>query len=609
MKKLLSIILATLMIMTTVSFALAAEEGNVVILYTNDVHCAIDSYPALAAYRAELISQGNTVITLDAGDAIQGEIIGTFTQGEAIVNIMNEVGYDYAVPGNHEYDYGMEAFLNLAKNKAEYNYVSSNFYKLSSVKPVFKPYYIENISEDMQIAFVGISTPESVTKSSPDHFKDEYGNFMYGFPTFDMQDDILCETIQESVDNAIADGADIVVAVGHLGIEGITEGWKSTDIIAHTTGIDLFIDSHAHQTIISEVYKNKDGENVTLTSSGTKLDRFGAITFSDDGNVSFELINPDAIEIETLSESAVAAYNDVKQLVDSYNAEISYLYDPIGSSEVKLTAYDEYGQWLVRKSETNLGDFVTDAYRIMTGADVAVCNSGGIRSEIEIGSVSRLDLMNINPWNKEMYVVEITGQQLIDLLEHSVHSYPEHSGAFLQVSGVTFDVEAWRESPVVTDSYGNFIRVDTTLERRVKNVRIAGNPIVLDKTYSLASSKYVIEEGGDGFVMLQGSKILQKEGLPCDSDMLINYFNDILGGDISAEQYRNPYGDGRINIIDIELMPDDTEDEDTENDDTTDVCKHICHKTGFLGILWKVICFFSKIFNLSPVCECGIAHY
>ena len=594
-KKTLSIILTILMIVTIVPFAFAAEDGDVVILYTNDVHCAIDDYPALAAYRAELIAQGNTVITVDAGDAIQGEVIGALTQGEAIVNIMNEVGYDYAVPGNHEYDYGMETFLDLAKNKAEYNYISSNFYKLTAVKPVFEPYYIENISNELQIAFVGITTPESVTKSTPEYFKDEYGNFIYGFPTFDMQDDVLCETVQESVDNAIADGADIVVAVGHLGIEGVTEGWRSTDIIAHTTGIDFFIDSHSHQTINGEVYKNKDGEDVTLTSSGTMFDSFGAITLSDDGSVSFDLIDPDTIQVENMSDSAKSAYNDVKYLVDTYNAEISFLYDPIGTSEAKLVAYEEDGQWLVRKAETNAGDFVTDAYRIMTGADVAICNSGGIRAEIEIGSVSRMDLMNMNPWNKEMCVIEVTGQQLIDVLEHGMRSYPEYSGGFLQVSGVTFEVEAWKESPVITDALGNFIGIDANAERRVANVKIGGEPVDLAKTYTLASSEYVLTQGGDGFTMFAGSKIVSVEGLPCDSEMLVQYLTQTLGGNITAEQYGNPNGDGRIRIIDVEPdTPDtpDTPDEPTDEDDTCADCGNV--HTNFFS---EIFCFFVRIIN------------
>ena len=595
MKKLLSIILAILMIVTSVPFVFAAGDGNVVILYTNDVHCAIEDYPVFAAYRAELIAQGNTVITVDAGDAIQGEVIGELTQGEAIVNIMNEVGYDYAVPGNHEYDYGMETFLDLAKNKAEYNYISSNFYKLTNDKPVFKPYYIENISDELQIAFLGITTPESVTKSTPEYFKDEYGNFIYGFPTFDMQDDVLCETVQKSVNKAISDGADIVVAVGHMGIESITDGWKSTDIIAHTTGIDFFIDSHSHQTINDEFYKNKDGEDVLLTSTGRKFNNFGVMTITPDGEATVELVSPDMIDVDDMSESAKTAYDNVKAVVDGYNAEIAYLYDPIGTSEADLIAYEENGQWLVRKSETNAGDFVADAYRSVTGADVAICNGGGVRAEIAEGPVSRMDLMNMNPWNNEMCVVEVTGQQLVDVLEHGVRAYPEYSGSFFQVSGVTFDVNAWIESPVITDALGNFIGIDANAERRVANVKIGGEPVDLTKTYTLTGSEYVLIQGGDGLTMLAGSEIVAAEGLPFDSEMIVQYFTQTLGGKITAEQYGNPNGDGRITIYDSEPVIPDEPTPDTPDEPEDETCAD-CGKvhTNFFS---EIICFFVRIIN------------
>ncbi|MBQ4603058.1 MAG: metallophosphoesterase, partial [Clostridia bacterium] len=320
MKKFLSVTLAVIMIAATLPFSFAAEKDTV-ILYTNDVHCAIEDYAVLAAYRAELIAQGHNVITVDAGDAIQGEVIGSTTEGEAVVDIMNAVGYDYAVPGNHEFDYGMEVFLDLAQNKAEYDYISSNFYNLTSNSPMLKPYAIEDFGA-YQIAFVGISTPDTVTSTTPEYFKDENGNFIYGFPAYpgELTNEDLYNNIQESVDKAINDGADYVVAVGHAGIIGSNDGWKSSDIIANTDGIDCFIDAHSHETTEKAVYKNKNNEDVFLTSTGAKFANFGALTISGD-NESFELINPDNIDIDTMSSDAKSAYTAVKAKVDGYNEE------------------------------------------------------------------------------------------------------------------------------------------------------------------------------------------------------------------------------------------------------------------------------------------------
>ncbi len=552
MKKVLSIILSIIMIISALPLVATAVEQDVVILYTNDVHCAIDDYAVLAAYRAELIAEGNTVIIVDAGDAIQGEVIGSLTQGEAVVDIMNTVGYDYAVPGNHEFDYGMETFLDIAENKAEYEYISSNFHYLPSVSSVFDAYAIEDLG-DYQIAFVGISTPETVTSSTPEYFKDESGNFIYGFPVYPggLKNEDLYENIQKSVDNAIDDGADCVVAIGHVGIIGSIDGWKSTDIIANTDGIDYFIDAHSHETIQGNVYKNKDNEDVILTSTGTKFQNFGMMTITDRG-AEFELINPNEVDIETMSADAKSAYDTVKKKVDGYNKDIAYLYEDIGTSEAKLIIYESDGSRAIRKRETNAGDFVADAYRAVTGADVSIANGGGIRAEIEVGGVSRKNLMDVNAFNNEMCVLEVTGQQIVDILEHGARKCPEVLGSFFQVSGVTFEIHTYRETPIITDQLDNFIGVDNTKERRIQNVRIVNEPINLDKTYTLAGSTYVLLQGGDGLTMLEDATIVQQEGLPCDSEMLIKYFTETLNGKITAEQYGNPDGDGRIKIIDTD---------------------------------------------------------
>ncbi len=549
MKKILSVTLAVIMIAATIPFAFATEKDTV-ILYTNDVHCAIEDYAVLAAYRAELLTQGHNVITVDAGDAIQGEVIGSLTEGEAVVDIMNSVGYDYAVPGNHEFDYGMEVFLDLAQNKAEYEYISSNFYYLPANSPVLKPYAVKDFG-GYQIAFVGISTPDTVTSTTPEYFKDENGNFIYGFPTYPdgLTNDDLYNNIQGSVDKAINDGADYVVAVGHAGIIGSNDGWKSSDIIANTDGIDCFIDAHSHETTEKAVYKNKNNEDVFLTSTGDKFSNFGALTISGD-NMSFELINPDNVSVETMSGNTKTVYNTVKSKIDGYNEEIEYLYDEIGTSEAKLIVYGDDGSRVVRKRETNAGDFVADAYRSVTGSDVAIANGGGIRADVEKGSVSRKNLMDVNAFNNNMCVLEVTGQQIIDILEHGARKCPEELGSFFQVSGMTFEIHTYRETPIVTDQLGNFIEVDETMERRVQNVCIGGEPVDLEKNYTLTGSTYVLLQGGDGLTMLDGAKVLQQEGLPCDSEMLIKYFTETLDGKITAEEYGNPDGEGRIEIID-----------------------------------------------------------
>ena len=593
-KRFISILLSAVVLLSALSISAYAAETETVILYTNDVHCAIDDYPVLAAYRAELMAQGKNVVVVDAGDAIQGEIVGSMTKGEAVVEIMSAVGYDYAVPGNHEFDYGMDTLLDLAQNKAQFDYISSNFIYIPEITPVFKPYDIKDFG-DYQIAFVGISTPDTITSSTPEYFKDEAGNYVYGFPTFpgSLTNEDLYENVQSSVDSAIDDGADYVVAVGHAGIIGSNDGWKSTDIIANTDGIDCFIDAHSHETIESAVYKNKDNEDVFLTSTGEKFENFGVMTITN-GNADFELVNPDDVDIDSMSAQAKSAYDSVKEIVDEYNESIAYFYDPIGTSEAKLIIYDADGIRAVRNQETNAGDFVADAYRAVTGADIAIANGGGIRAEVEIGDVSRKSLMDVNAFNNNMCVLEVTGQQIIDILEHGARKCPEVLGSFFQVSGITFEIHTYLESPVICNQLGDFIGIDSTMERRIKNVYVGSEPIDLDKKYTLAGSTYVLLQGGDGLTMLDGAKIVQQEGLPCDSEMLIEYFTEHLDGKITAEKYGNPNGEGRITIVDV---------------DPVSVCGHICHSDNwFISIIWTIVNFFNGIFGLDPVCECGESH-
>ena len=421
-KKTLSIVIAILMIVSTVPMAFAAES-DVVILYTNDVHCTVDNYAVLAAYKAELIANGHTVITVDAGDAIQNDDFCSMTAGETVVDIMNAVGYDYAVPGNHEFDYGVDVFLDLAGTKANYNYISSNFYYLTSVQPVFEPYYIEDVG-DYQIAFVGISTPETAN-ASPEYFKNESGNFIYGFPVYPdgMTNEILYETIQESVDDAINDGADIVVAVGHTGITEITDGWKTSDIIANTSGIDYFIDGHSHETVEEELYQNINEEDVVRTSTGSDFANFGVMTIHGDGSVDFELIDPDTVNVDEMSADAKTAYNTVKEKVDDFNDNI-----------------DDFGHDFVDGICGTCGEVCT---HIDTDYD-EICDDCG--AETPIKSVE------LNIWDT-VYIPEEHAKVMVKFI-------PEESGDYVVVSDNGGNDDEIDPYVVICDSNGDEIEED-----------------------------------------------------------------------------------------------------------------------------------------------------
>ncbi len=532
-------ITAAMIFSLSVCFASAEDSGDIIVLFTNDVHCATESYALLAAYREEYISQGHTVITVDAGDAIQGKMIGTLTQGEAIVEIMNLVGYDIAIPGNHEFDYKVETLMSLSES-AEYEYICANFYDIVNEKQVFSPYKIIDIGSE-KIAFVGIATPETYTKSTPAYFQNENGEFIYSF-----MEDSFYDTIQSATDSAVSEGATRVIAIGHLGIGGVTEGWRSVDLIAGTDGIDAFIDGHAHEVIEQALYKNSAEEDVVLASTGTALNYIGKMTLSED-RITTELIPTKDADISVFSDSAKQAYGDVKALVDGYNAEFDYLFEEIGVCEADLAIYAEDGKRLVRHSETNAANFVTDAYRAVLGSDIAFVNGGGVRSEIPKGKFTRKAVMDINPWSNEMCVIEITGRQLLDALEYGTHATPEEFGSFPHSSGITYELHTYIESGVVTDEFGDFVSINENAARRVQNVKVNGEPLEPDKTYTLSGTVYMLFNSG--YKMFKDARVVAMEGLKCDSDILVEYVEKHLNGVIPASKYGSIYGDGRITVI------------------------------------------------------------
>jgi 2',3'-cyclic-nucleotide 2'-phosphodiesterase (5'-nucleotidase family) len=526
----------------------AVEPKTVTILYTNDVHGAIDGYADFAGYKQQ-ISEDHTVIAVDAGDSIQGEVIDQLTDGEASVELMNASGYDYAVPGNHEFDYQVPQFLSLVE-EAEYQYLSCNFTKADGTAvDGISAYAIKDLG-DYQIGFVGVTTPETYTKSTPTYFMDENGNYIYSFHENDLYDQV--QSAVNAVRNA---GADYVIAIGHTGMAGTDERWNTQTIIANTTGIDAWIDGHSHEEIPGPDYQgttftNKNGNSVIETSTGTKFKYIGRmdLTIDASGRVSAttRLVPMAEAQSAVTSDTAVAKRTSVQSIIDADNAEVAKMLTKVATAEQPLYINDPTTtERMVRSRECNAGDFVADAYRTVLNADIGLSNGGGVRTNISAGDVTVLDLNNLNPFGNELCVIRASGQQILDALEHAVRNLPDENGGFLQVSGLTYDIDESVASPVVTDDKGSFLEIPAGSARRVRNVRVNGAAIDPNGTYTIAASKYMLVQYGDGMTMWEGAELVTDNGLK-DHDALIQYARDYLGGVISAQQYGNPYGSGRI---------------------------------------------------------------
>ena len=544
MKKLLGLFLALAMLMTGVAMAEGTEPvftQDVVVLFTSDVHCGVDQgfgYAGLAAVRDNL-AKTNHVLLVDNGDSIQGEPIGTMTTGESNIELMNAVGYDIATIGNHEFDYGMDRFLELTK-KANFPYISANF--MHNDELVFAPYVIKEF-DGVKIAFVGITTPKTTTSSTPKYFQDETGKFVYTFCQ-DETGEKLYAAVQKAVDDARAEGAAYVVAMAHLGIEGESAPWMSTDVIANTTGINAVLDGHSHSILEQEKVKNKDGEEVLLAACGTKLQAIGYLRISaKDGSMATGLYKWDtsnAVSLPDLIGLDNEVATKVNEAMDTLNEKLG---EVVAKSAVDLVISDpETDVRIVRTAETNLGDLCADAYRDQSGADVAFVNGGGIRVKIAAGDITLNDILKVHPFGNALCVVEATGQQILDALEWGSRVVPEETGGFLQVSGLTYEIHTYIESSCTADENGLFTGVAG--EYRVKNVKVGGEDLDVNKTYTLACHDYLLKNAGDGFTMFQQDTLLQ-DSVKLDNQVLIDYITGTLNG-VVGEAYANPYGQGRI---------------------------------------------------------------
>ncbi len=523
----------------------AAPNGQIVVLYTSDVHCGIDQgfgYAGLAQVRKNLEAQGYATILVDNGDAIQGEAIGTLSKGEAIIKLMNEVGYDVAIPGNHEFDYGMPQFLKLAE-MAKFQYISCNFNKEGEL--VFKPYTIIEAA-GRKIGFVGVTTPESLTSSTPASFQDENGNYIYGFLE-DENGQAVYDAVQKAVDAARADGAELVYCLGHLGLYGTYSPWSYEDVVRNTNGIDVFFDGHSHDSE-QVVMKNKDGDDVIRSACGTKLSSIGYSFIGADGKVGDTNIWTWANK--TSAPDLFGISNSVKAAVDAANAENSTLLGTVvAHTNVELTINDPIEKdssgkpvRMVRRADTNLADLCADAVRSAGKADVALLNGGGVRVSIAKGDITYGNIISVFPFGNELCVIEATGQQILDALEWGAKDVPREFGGFLQVSGLSYSIDVKIPSPCVASEKSMLVGISG--QRRVSDVKVGGEPIDPARTYTVAGLDYLLLSNGDGNTAFDGCKLLQ-DRVQIDNQVLINYIVDALGGQVGTG-YEDPYGDGRI---------------------------------------------------------------
>lgn len=513
------------------------RTDEIIILYTNDIHTGIHEnlgFDALAAYKKEMLEKTPFVTLVDCGDAIQGDYISAASKGIAIMQAMNQVGYDYCIMGNHDFDYQLSGLIDMQQEaKAQYLNCSISYsgMKTDPFKDM-KPYEIKDY-DGTKIGFVGVTTPNTVHSTTPLYFEED-GKRVVDFCVGDDGRKFY-DTVQKTVDAARKDGAEYIVLLAHLG-DNTEEGvYSSLNLIGNTHGIDVVLDGHSHNVIAGEFVQNEDGEDVILTSTGTRMANIGKLTFLVGGGFSTELIS----EYDKKDAEMTAWLDNLKDVYEGF------LGKPLFSLEKELSILNEDGLRIVRARETGIGNFVADAYRAALNTDIGMCNGGGVRASLTAGEISELDLINVNPFGNMLCSIEVTGQEVLDMLEYFYQwaavdfiadgKVQVENGSFMHISGLKCEVDTSYPTSVTMDADENFLAV--TGERRVKNVKILVGDTYVDidpnATYSLATSNYMAKNGGSGMgLFLADHTILVDEAI-ADYEGLLNYAVDTLGGDLS----------------------------------------------------------------------------
>lgn len=500
------------------------QNRSIVVIYDNDVHCAIDGYVKMAGYRDAIANSDTSwVATVSAGDYLQGGAVGAMSDGQYVIDVMKEMDYDAITFGNHEFDYKMPQLFNLMEQMPQDIITCCNLYSADHKTKYFNDYVIKPMG-NKKVAFVGVVTPGAMSTEAY-AFYDESGKQLY-----DLCDDECVEIVQNSVNKARAEGANYVILLAHLGevYLGNTDNYTPA-LIAKTRGINMVLDGHTHSEIPSVKYPNMDGDSVYNMQTGTKFGHIGKLVISADGKVSTELVSMD--NIGETSAKVQAAVNAVKA-----KSEVK-LKEVIGENlSDNLYVLGENGDNLARLQCIPLGTLVTESFRKAAGADIGLANGGGVRSALPKGKITYENVLDVLPFGNDIMLVSVTGQQILDALELTTSQYPTMSGSFLQCSGMRYEFDPNNKPVIEIDPATSEVKVDGM--RRVTMCEVMdaeGNyhPIVPEKKYTVASTLYNLKEE-DGAAAFRQMEVLNDE-VCIDLDALIHYITNELKGVIPAD--------------------------------------------------------------------------
>jgi len=527
-------------------------DDEIVIIHTNDVHCGLldyIGYDGVQLYKRELQKKYKYILTIDTGDHIQGDTIGVLSKGLDIINIMNEIGYNVTILGNHEFDYDMEALQNCNNTLDNGGYICTNFCYRKNKTSVFPPYKIIEIG-GKKLGFIAVLTPTTLTKTYLYKFKDDEGKLLYDFLS-----DNNCKELYEIVQNYIDflnETVDYVILLSHIGNEG--DSIYSTDeLLKNLNGIDVVLDGHTHK-VYNKTSKDKDGKDIKIIQGGTKLSHFGVIKINITSNeTSTELISKvpkpkndknDSIEIERNGGKYWVDKKMTEYINNIINSHWEELIRPIGIApfDLIINKDEDHHNQISRYEESTLCDLITDSIRYIGEGNITIMSAGSVRTDLKKGTITYKNILDILPFSNPIIVKNVSGQDILDALEYGVRLLPETSSRFPQVSGISFKVNLFVPSTVEVDKNDMFVKVKG--DRRVSNVKVGKKKLDKKKMYRMSLDSF-IGGGGDGYSMFSKYEEIYRT-LKSDNEALIQYIEKQLNGIISDE-YKETQG--RINIV------------------------------------------------------------
>ena len=532
-KKFSALFLALVMVLALAIPAGATETeqdltGHIVILHTNDVHGAIGEYAKVAALKQAYQAAGAYVLLADAGDFIQGDPTVSASQGKTAIELMNLAGYDVAAPGNHEFDYGYPNLKTLA-GEADFPILAANVRYDNAAALGDQTTF--TTTDGKKIGIFGLDTPETATKAHPDKIKGV--SFLAAQEMFDCA--------QAQVDALKADGCDYIICLGHLGIDAESTGNRSIDLLEKVTGIDVFIDGHSHSTL-EEIKEATNGTgkvgDTVLTSTGTKLANVGMVDISPDGTISTSSLTTRKLTVTPDAKVAARAEEIQKEIDADYGTVFA-------KTEVALDGEKAN----VRTGETNLGDLIADAMLwqaglLDEGVDAAVTNGGGIRASIAAGDITKKDINTVLPFGNTLYVVKVTGAELLEALEASTYCTPEAIGGFPQVAGIEFTVNTGAQFDTKELYPGSTYGKPASINR-VMIQTVGGEAFNPEETYTIVTNDFM-GAGGDTYYAFKAASSGYDSGVPLD-EVVMDYITSELKGVVSKAQYGET--DNRIHTI------------------------------------------------------------